>query len=77
MRDHGAHPHQAGWIGAALLAVLLLLIAALVWSGWRSGLLAVRPGDLSMQLPATPVLPRRDPAPNPNPAAPAQAGARG
>jgi len=67
MRDHGVHPHHAGWIAAALLAVVLLLIAALVWSSWRSGLLAVRPGDLSMRLPAAPVLPRRDPGPNPNP----------
>jgi hypothetical protein len=66
--DPGVHPrHHTGWIGAALLAVLLTLIAALVWSGWRSGVLAVRPGDLSMRVPTTPVLPRRDTTPNPNP----------
>jgi hypothetical protein len=45
-----------------------VLIAALVWSGWRAGVLAVRSSDLSMRLPAAPVLPRRDPGPNPNPA---------
>jgi hypothetical protein len=57
---------HVGWAGLALLAVLLL-IAVLVWSSWRSGLLAVRPDDLSVRLPDAPALPRT-PMPNPQPA---------
>jgi hypothetical protein len=46
---------------------VLLLIAALVIGGWRSGLLTVRSADLSMQMPKAPSLPRRTPTPEPIP----------
>ncbi len=58
-------PQHVGLAGLTVLAVLLL-VAALVWSTWRSGLLTMRPDVLSMRLPAAPSLPR--PGPNPNPA---------
>jgi hypothetical protein len=52
--------------GLALLAALLF-IAALVWTGWRSGLLTVRPSDISLRMPEVPALPRT-PMPDPQPA---------
>ena len=58
-------PQHVGLAGATLLGVLLL-VAALVFGGWRSGLLTVRSDDLAMRLPQAPVLPQR--APNPDPA---------
>jgi hypothetical protein len=63
---HDMHPQHIGLAGLALLAVLLF-IAALVWSSWRSGLLTVRPGDLAMRLPDRSALPQ-SPMPNPQPA---------
>jgi len=57
---------HASRVGLALLA-LLLLIAALVWSGWRSGLLTMRPDNLVVRAPTVPALPR-SPMPNPQPA---------
>ncbi len=66
-RHRDAQPPQPiGWAGLALLAVLLL-IAALVWSGWRSGLLAVRPNDIALRMPAAPGLPRLPRIPMPDP----------
>jgi hypothetical protein len=65
-RHDGIRPQHLGVAGLALLGVLLL-IAALVIGGWRSGLLTVRSTDLSMRLPEAPALPRRGPNPNPAP----------
>jgi hypothetical protein len=63
---HDMHPQHFGLVGLAVL-VVLLFIAALVWSSWRSGLLTVRPDDFAMRLPDAPSLPRV-PTPNPQPA---------
>jgi hypothetical protein len=65
-RHHDLRPQHLGVAGLTLLGVLLL-IAALVVGGWRSGLLTVRPADLSMRLPDRPALPRRSPDPAPLP----------
>ncbi|KRA59355.1 hypothetical protein ASD79_11755 [Caulobacter sp. Root655] len=63
---HDMHPQHIGLVGLALL-IVLLFVGALVWGSWRSGLLAVRPDDFAMRLPAAPTLPRA-PTPNPQPA---------
>ena len=65
-RRDDIRPRHLGVAGLALLGVLLL-IAALVIGGWRSGLLTMRPADLSMQMPKAPALPERAPAPEPIP----------
>lgn len=65
-RHDDIRPQHLGLAGLALLGVLLL-IAALVIGGWRSGLLTVRSNDLSMQMPKAPPLPRRTPTPEPIP----------
>jgi hypothetical protein len=65
-RHDDIRPQHLGVAGLALLGVLLL-IAALVIGGWRSGLLTVRSADLSMQMPKAPTLPRRTPTPEPIP----------
>ena len=65
-RHDDIRPQHLGVAGLALLGVLLL-IAALVIGGWRSGLLTVRSADLSMQMPKPPPLPRRTPTPEPIP----------
>jgi hypothetical protein len=65
-RHDDIRPQHLGVAGLALLGVLLL-IAALVIGGWRSGLLSVRSADLSMQMPKAPTLPRRTPTPEPIP----------
>jgi hypothetical protein len=65
-RHDDIRPQHLGVAGLALLGVLLL-IAALVIGGWRSGLLTVRSADLSMQMPKAPTLPRRPPTPEPIP----------
>jgi hypothetical protein len=65
-RRDDIRPQHLGVAGLTLLGVLLL-IAALVIGGWRSGLLTVRSADLSMRLPKTPALPRRTPNPAPIP----------
>jgi hypothetical protein len=65
-RHDDIRPQHLGVAGLALLGVLLL-IAALVIGGWRSGLLTVRSADLSMQMPKAPSLPRRTPTPEPIP----------
>lgn len=65
-RHDDIRPQHLGVAGLALLGVLLL-IAALVIGGWRSGLLTVRSADLSMQMPNPPSLPRRTPTPEPIP----------
>jgi hypothetical protein len=65
-RRDDIRPQHLGVAGLTLLGVLLL-IAALVIGGWRSGLLTVRSDDLSMQMPKTPALPRRTPTPEPIP----------
>jgi hypothetical protein len=65
-RHDPIRPQHLGVAGLTLLGVLLL-IAALAIGGWRSGLLTVRPADLSMRLPQTPPLPRRGPDPAPLP----------
>lgn len=63
---------QRGGAGLALLGVLAL-IAGLIVIGWRLGLLAVRPGGVSMRMPQAPALPlpkrghTPDPAPMPLP----------
>jgi len=59
-------PRHLGVAGLTLVGVLLL-IAVLVISSWRSGLLTVRSDDLSMRMPKTPVLPQRAPNPEPIP----------
>jgi hypothetical protein len=64
-RRDDIRPQHLGVAGLTLLGVLL--IAALVIGGWRSGLLTVRPDDLSMQMPKAPALPRRTPTPEPIP----------
>ena len=69
MRHHdtrGLGPQHLGLAGLTALAVLLL-VAALVWSSWRAGLLTVRPDVLSMRLPAAPSWPRPGPNPAPTP----------
>ena len=65
-RHDDIRPQHLGVAGLTLLGVLLL-IAALVVGGWRSGLLTVRTADLSMQAPRAPALPRRTPTPEPIP----------
>ncbi|WP_165185893.1 hypothetical protein [Caulobacter soli] len=65
-RHDDIRPQHVGVAGLALLGVLLL-IAALVVGGWRSGLLTVRTTNLSMRLPEAPALPRRTPNPTPIP----------
>ena len=65
-RHDDIRPQHLGVAGLTLLGVLLL-IAALVVGGWRSGLLTVRTADLSMQMPKAPLLPRRTPTPEPIP----------
>ncbi|KQY30914.1 hypothetical protein ASD21_07525 [Caulobacter sp. Root1455] len=65
-RRDDIRPQHLGVAGLTLLGVLLL-IAALVIGGWRSGLLTVRTADLSMQMPKAPALPRRTPIPEPIP----------
>jgi hypothetical protein len=65
-RRDDIRPQHLGVAGLALLGVLLL-IAALVIGGWRSGLLSMRSADLSMQMPKAPALPQRTPAPEPIP----------
>jgi hypothetical protein len=65
-RHHDMRPEHFGVVSLAFLGVLLL-IAALVVGGWRSGLLTVRSTDLALRLPEGPVLPRRAPSPNPAP----------
>jgi hypothetical protein len=65
-RHDDIRPQHLGVAGLTLLGVLLL-IAALVIGGWRSGLLTVRSADLSMRLPDAPALPRRTPNPAPIP----------
>ena len=65
-RRDDTRPRHLGVAGLALAGVLLL-IAVLVIGGWRSGLLTVRSGDLSMQMPKAPVLPQRAPNPEPIP----------
>ena len=65
-RRDGVRPQHLGVAGLALLGVLLL-IAALVIGGWRSGLLTVKSADLSARLPEAPALPRRTPNPAPLP----------
>jgi hypothetical protein len=65
-RHNGVRPQHLGVAGLTLLGVLLL-IAALVIGGWRSGLLTVRSADLSMQMPRAPALPPRTPTPEPIP----------
>ncbi|CAN5408484.1 hypothetical protein BH10PSE4_BH10PSE4_17710 [soil metagenome] len=65
-RGGGQRLATIGWTGLALLAVLLL-IATLLWGGWRSGLLAVRANDIGLRLPATPGLPRVPSVPMPDP----------
>ena len=62
-RQDPLRPQHVGIAGLALLGVLLL-IAALVIGGWRSGVLTVRSNDLSMRLPESP---RHQRTPNPNP----------
>ncbi|KQZ18991.1 hypothetical protein [Caulobacter sp. Root1472] len=65
-RHHDIRLQHLGVAGLTLLGVLLL-IAALVVGGWRSGLLTVRSADLSMRLPERPALPHRSPDPAPLP----------
>jgi hypothetical protein len=65
-RRDDIRPQHLGVAGLALLGVLLL-IAALVIGGWRSGLLTMRSADLSMQMPKGPALPQRTPTPEPIP----------
>ena len=65
-RHDDIRPQHLGVAGLALLGVLLL-IAALVIGGWRSGLLTMRSADLSMQMPKAPALPQRTPTPEPIP----------
>lgn len=65
-RRDDIRPLHLGVAGLALLGVLLL-IALLVVGGWRSGVLTVRPDDLSMQMPKAPALPQRGPNPEPIP----------
>jgi hypothetical protein len=65
-RHDDIRPQHLGLAGLTLLGVLLLIVA-LVVGGWRSGLLTVRTGDLSMQMPKAPALPRRTPTPEPIP----------
>ena len=65
-RRDDIRPQHLGVAGLTLLGVMLL-IAALVIGGWRSGLLTVRSADLSMQMPKAPSLPRRTPNPAPIP----------
>jgi hypothetical protein len=65
-RHEPLRPQHFGVAGFVLLGVVLL-IAALVVGGWRSGLLTVRSDDIAMRLPETPVLPHRTPNPNPVP----------
>jgi len=62
----GVRPQHVGIAVLTLLGVLLL-VAALVIGGWRSGLLTVKSADLSMRLPQPPGLPRQAPNPNPVP----------
>ena len=77
MRRHGdMGPQHIGLAGLTALAVLLLIVA-LVWSSWRSGLLTVRPEALSMRLPAAPSLPHPRPNPNPTPFRPGPGVANG
>ena len=64
MRTSG-QSHE-GWMSLIPLSVLLF-IAALVWGGWRAGLLTVRGNDISMRMPEVPVLPST-PMPDPQPA---------
>lgn len=65
-RHDDLRPQHLGLAGLAMLTVLLL-IAVLVFGGWRSGLLTVKSSDLSMRLPDPPTLPQRTPDPNPVP----------
>ena len=65
-RHDDIRPRHLGVAGLTLLGVLLL-IAVLVIGGWRSGLLTVRSGDLSRQMPKAPALPQRAPNPEPIP----------
>ncbi|SFJ57031.1 hypothetical protein [Caulobacter sp. UNC279MFTsu5.1] len=65
-RHDDIRPQHLGVAGLTFLGVVLL-IAALVIGGWRSGLLTVRSADLSMRLPEAPALPRRTPNPAPLP----------
>ena len=64
-RHQPAPAPSIGWVGLALLGVLLF-IAALVWGGWRAGLLTVRGNDISMRMPEVPVVPST-PRPEPQP----------
>jgi hypothetical protein len=57
-------PQHLGVAGLTLLGVLLL-IAALVIGGWRSGLLTVKSADLSMRLPRAPPCRGERPIPRP------------
>ena len=70
-------PQHIGWAGLALLAVLLSVVA-LVWSGWRLGLLTIRSREVAWRLPAAPGLPRlpRVPMPDPQPAPLPRPGSR-
>jgi len=63
----GAH-HEGAWSGAALLAVLVF-IALLIFTIWRSGLLVVRPDIADLRLPdlAPPTMPAPTPDPWPAP----------
>ncbi len=65
-RRDDIRPRHLSVAGLTVVGVLLL-IAVLVIGGWRSGLLTVRSGDLSMQMPKGPVLPQRAPNPEPIP----------
>ncbi|WP_426012622.1 hypothetical protein [Caulobacter sp. DWR2-3-1b2] len=68
-RHRNGQPLQLiGWAGLALVVVLLFVVA-LVWSSWRTGLLAIRSNDIVLRMPAAPGLPRlpRIPMPDPQP----------